>query len=63
MWRKIKINRETFVVAVVARVNSDSLGYKVALVWGRDKAGPSSNVQQPHGLALPYCPGNIPESV
>lgn len=63
MWRKNKINRETSVVAVVARVNSDSLGYKAALVWGRYKAGPSSNTQQTHGLALYYCPRNIPGSV
>lgn len=59
MWRKNKINRETTVAAVVARVNSDSLGYKAALVWGRDKAGPSSSVQQTCGLVLYYCPRNI----
>lgn len=63
MWRKNKINREASVVAVVARVNSDSLGYKVALAWGRYKAGPSSNAQQTHGLALYYSPRNIPGSV
>lgn len=63
MWRKNKINRKTSVVAVMARVNTESLGYKAPLVWGKDKAGPSSNTQQTCSLALYYCPRNIPGSV
>lgn len=63
MWRKNKINREISAVVVVARVNSDSQGYKAAMVWRREKAGLSSNAQQTCGLALYYCPRNIPGSV
>lgn len=46
MWRKNRINTAISVGVVVARVISDSLGYKAALVWGRKKRGPFSKTQQ-----------------
>lgn len=46
VWRKNRINTAISVRVLVARVTSDSLGYKAALVWGKEKRGPSSKTQQ-----------------
>lgn len=43
MWRKNKINRDASVVALVARVNSDCLGYKASLTWERQSCLPKSS--------------------
>lgn len=46
MWSKNRINTAISVGVVVARATSDSLGYEAALVWGKEKRGPSSKTQQ-----------------
>lgn len=63
VWRKNRISTAISVGVVVARVTSDSLGYKAALVWGKEKKRAFFQDSANICLAQYYCPRNIPGSV